>query len=495
MNKALKRSIYASLAALMLASSGAAATSQVRVGASAKESARRTVGVRRYHMARRYTELKQNIALPYQQSDTRVIDGQHALLSKPSGMKGCRVLKSRHAMRKVAKSRRFGDYFMAYRMATTVHGRVYYKIVSYNFKYRGWMSAKSLHSVKTSRKARTLRQRRVFFRHPARNKTYVYPYRSIIYNPVIAKNMNKIAHDPLEITATRKTYRGRVKSYYVTDRHDPKINGWVRADEVSDHPSKDSDQHFDRNSEVRIDFANNGRVFKRSILPDGGTERGQNVTKNLTGANKPLSNDTWGNNQLSGTGYAVRIHEHANRDALSHIKSGSTVVLNVYKTDNAHSKLDLHVEGAQGRQPFDIYSNGAAEDDFVALPKSYSRKEKSSLVGDSSDSISKRAIESAFFDGNDNMAALDGTATYTVDSSGQEVYVPRADIANHNQNDLYHYIYKYDPAMTHEHNKGKKYGSVLDIYYSRQKADGSANPLPGDLSGTNSILVNADQGI
>lgn len=68
-----------------------------------------------------------------------VPSGDHALYNKVSVLAGSRVVASKATMNKLVLSNNLANTFRAYAVATTNRGTVYYKVVSFNGKYRGWV--------------------------------------------------------------------------------------------------------------------------------------------------------------------------------------------------------------------------------------------------------------------------------------------------------------------------------------------------------------------
>lgn len=65
--------------------------------------------------------------------------GTSALYSKPRVSKGARVVASTSILKGLAASKSSSDNFAAYRQATAKNGTVYYKVTSFDGKYRGWI--------------------------------------------------------------------------------------------------------------------------------------------------------------------------------------------------------------------------------------------------------------------------------------------------------------------------------------------------------------------
>ncbi|WP_203650370.1 S-layer protein [Secundilactobacillus yichangensis] len=120
MKSSLKKSLYVGLAAVsMLGAAGLASTT-----ASAKSGAYVT---------------KTSYFTTAPESRNVVPNGTHALYTKVGTSRGARVVASKSTMGRLANSNSSNDYFRAYAIVTTNRGSVYYKIVSFDGKYRGWI--------------------------------------------------------------------------------------------------------------------------------------------------------------------------------------------------------------------------------------------------------------------------------------------------------------------------------------------------------------------
>ncbi|WP_435752223.1 hypothetical protein [Levilactobacillus brevis] len=119
MQSSLKKSLYLGLAALSFAGVAAVSTT-----ASAKS----------YATAGAYTTLKTDATKRNVEAT-----GTNALYTKPGTVKGAKVVASKATMAKLASSKKSADYFRAYGVKTTNRGSVYYRVVSMDGKYRGYV--------------------------------------------------------------------------------------------------------------------------------------------------------------------------------------------------------------------------------------------------------------------------------------------------------------------------------------------------------------------
>jgi len=173
-------------------------------------------------------------------ADTRNVEvtGTNALYSKPGTVKGAKVVASKNTMKKLASSKKSADYFRAYYQKTTNKGSVYYKIVSMNGKYRGYIYggktagtfAGGIASANTTTKANMPANTTVYFTKPGKsNVTWDAPKYTQYKASKQIKDTTAYASDPLTVTdAVTKTREGSTY-YYVQDAKNPAINGWIDA--------------------------------------------------------------------------------------------------------------------------------------------------------------------------------------------------------------------------------------------------------------------------
>ena len=222
MQSSLKKSLYLGLAALSFVSVAAVSTT-----ASAKS----------YAKAGAYTVLKADATKRNVEAT-----GTNALYTKPGTVKGAKVVASKATMAKLAASKKSADYFRAYGQKTTNKGSVYYKIVSMNGKYRGYIYggktagtfAGGIASANTTTKATMPANTTVYFTKPGKsNVTWDAPKYTQYKASKQIKDTTAYASDPLTVTdAATKTREGSLY-YYVKDAKNPAISGWIYAGAVT----------------------------------------------------------------------------------------------------------------------------------------------------------------------------------------------------------------------------------------------------------------------
>lgn len=121
MKETIQKSLFVSLAALGLFT----AVTTTNAGASAKKT---------------YPHITMNRVLdtnPYNRNVN--FTGTNALYNKVGTLKGARVVATKTTVKAIANSTNSKDNLRAYRVAKTSKGSVYYKVISFDGNYRGWV--------------------------------------------------------------------------------------------------------------------------------------------------------------------------------------------------------------------------------------------------------------------------------------------------------------------------------------------------------------------
>lgn len=216
MRSSFAKSIYVGAAVLGLAGLSAVTTTT----ASAKSHV--TVGA--------YTALADK-------SQNVTVTGTNAIYSKPGTVKGAKVVASKKTVAKLAASKKSSDTFYAYGTKTTNRGSVYYKIVTMDKKYRGYIYggktagtfAAGIKAAETTTAATTpARTTGYYLKDASKNTLWTAPK----YTDINAKKVSLYGaakSDPFTVDkAATKTKEGSLY-YHVTDSKDSSISGWIYA--------------------------------------------------------------------------------------------------------------------------------------------------------------------------------------------------------------------------------------------------------------------------
>lgn len=220
MNTGLTKSLYLGLAALSL---GAVAT--VTATTTSADAASKAKVVSKSALGKD----SQNVE----------ITGTNAIYSKPGTVRGAKTVASKATVKKLAVSKHSKDYFRAYYMAVTNRGTVYYKIVSMNGKYRGYIYGgkvkgtidAGIKKTQTVKEA-TLPTRTAGFhiKNVKKNTLWTAPQHTT-YKAHKINMYGTTKDDTFTVSkAETKTREGSLY-YYVTSDKNSDVSGWIFAGE------------------------------------------------------------------------------------------------------------------------------------------------------------------------------------------------------------------------------------------------------------------------
>ncbi|GEP25310.1 S-layer protein [Lentilactobacillus diolivorans] len=348
MKSSLKKSLFVGLAALGFVAVAGSANAQT---ASAKS----------------YAKVTSNKALTTDATTRNVnVNGTNAIYTKAGTLKGAKVVATTTTTKALANAQTGKANFRAYRVATTNRGSVYYKVVSFDKQYRGWVYggkstsafAGGVASYATTKDATA----------PASTNTYKLSSTSTTANTTLFKapvwtqyKVGRAVVDGKTLTST-DAYKDAVLTfnkavttsregdtwYQVASVNGSTTNGlvgaWVKASDVTQtNPQSDTS--------VRFTFTDpSGNVVKTLDYSKANAKSGETLGS-LTGTN---GNYSWSlptgvatdlqskiNATLNGTGYSYNVS--ANESTLAQAKAGSTVTLPVTKGDVVYQTLKPYV--------------------------------------------------------------------------------------------------------------------------------------------------------
>lgn len=219
MKSGLKKSLYFGLAAVSVLAASSLATTTASAKTYAKVTSNKTM-----------------TTAPETRNVTT--NGTNALYTKAGTLRGARVVASKSTMAALGNSNKSQNYFRAYQVATTNRGSVYYKIVSFDGKYRGWIyggksttafggGINAANTMTSADKPATTSGYTLV--DATKNTLWVNPSYSQ-YKAQKADMSGYTAGDTFTVTdAATKTREGWLY-YKVVDDKNANVTGWVYAD-------------------------------------------------------------------------------------------------------------------------------------------------------------------------------------------------------------------------------------------------------------------------
>lgn len=282
--------------------------------------------------------------------------GTNALYSKPGTVKGAKVVATTTTAKNLNKSTTSHENFRAYRVAKTNRGSIYYKVVSYNKAYRGWVYggksdtafAGGLTSYDTFKEGTlTADQKSGNYKlaNPGKTKaglTYKQPawtqYK--IGKTIADTTAYKDATFSVDKVGTR-TREGDTWVHVVNkNTADTKADGWILLSNLTQTNA------FNEASQVKVNINNlKGETLKSFNYSVGTTTTNTNASNgtiyDVTATPNHFAKGFAAtvNNALAGTGYTVDGDNALNH--VANLKSGST--LTIYATEGTQKPSTVSV--------------------------------------------------------------------------------------------------------------------------------------------------------
>ncbi|WP_367304532.1 S-layer protein [Lentilactobacillus parabuchneri] len=354
--------------------------------------------------AKSYAKVTSNKALTTDATTRNVaVNGTNALYTKAGTLKGAKTVATKTTLAGLKNSKQGQKNFRAYRVATTNRGSVYYKVVSFDKTYRGWIyggksvtafaggiasfstttapaaaantsSSASSASINTqgqttaltdAQKNATYKITKAGTANDGTATTYTYPAWTEYKKGRTVTDATPYANDTFKVTdQTTRTREGDlwVKIADTNATNGQKINGWIKYSALTAQATTPTTTPVADNA-VRVNFVDaSGKTIKSvDYTKLGTTKKGDtlgslsavkdtqgNITSyqwQLNDADKtPLKNAI--DNALSGTGYSFDASVAANASVLAQAKLGDTTNVTLTKGATVYQQLKAYSQDA-----------------------------------------------------------------------------------------------------------------------------------------------------
>ena len=380
MKKSLKKTLFAGVAALSFVAVAGVSSSN----ASAKS----------------YAKVTSNKALTTDATTRNVaVNGTNALYTKAGTLKGAKTVATKTTLASLKNSKQGQKNFRAYRVATTNRGSVYYKVVSFDKTYRGWIyggksvtafaggiasfstttapaaaantsSSASSASINTqgqttaltdAQKNATYKITKAGTANDGTATTYTYPAWTEYRKGRTVTDATPYANDTFKVTdQTTRTREGDlwVKIADTNATNGQKINGWIKYSALTAQATTPTTTPVADNA-VRVNFVDaSGKTIKSvDYTKLGASKKGDalGTLKAVTDKNGVTTyqwtlNDadqtplkTAIDNALSGTGYSFDLSNTANASLVAQAKLGETTTVTLTKGATVYQSLSPYV--------------------------------------------------------------------------------------------------------------------------------------------------------
>ena len=346
----MKKSLFVGLAALGFVAVAGSANAQT---ASAKS----------------YAKVTSNKTLTTDATTRNVnVNGTNALYTKAGTLKGAKTVATKTTLNGLKDSKQGQKNFRAYRVATTNRGSVYYKVVSFDKTYRGWIyggkstssfaggitkydttqattdsAADSKTTYKLSDDAAKLTSNSIFYNQPAYTQYKVG--RKTAADKSVISSLTKYGDATFTLNKAVKTSREGDTWYQIASSNADLNNAFIPKSAIDNKQVVTATPATPavKDTDVLINLVDaNGKTIKSTTFTKTGAAKGTTLgTQNaLTGAwTLPSADQTTIQNQintaLTGSGYSLTSLSAAQIATLAQAKTGTSVNL----TANADASI------------------------------------------------------------------------------------------------------------------------------------------------------------
>lgn len=502
MQSSLKKTLYVGLAAMSLGAAANFAT-PAQAASHVTVSSKAALGAK-----------AQNVSLT----------GTNAIYTKPGTVKGAKVVASKAKVQELAASKKSADYFRAYYTATTSKGSVYYKVVSMNGKYRGYiyggkaqgMFAGGVKTANTVTAAELPVRTSGFYLKDAKKNTLWTAPKYTQYKGAKKVNMYGVSTtDTFKVSkAETKTREGSLY-YYVTSEQHPSVSGWIFAGKGYNAAAKPSDQDLGglalapsdatatNDNSVKIAYRDGSKIVGTStfITAATNTHAGDSVKAgNDKNAAKVVFKDFVSNTKPAG--YIFKDNATDVAKVLANATFGNTVYLDVVAA--ATSKIQLVVDKVEPTNAISVSSalkagtKLSAKDLSIVLSKTdlLSGPAKTSINKDRLGEISKELVKNNKALANEGETAVKpttkaATSETTAKPGDSAQQTPAKDQQNgisgsktyyDAKGDAYHYVFFYEGENFANDNRLAQFGDTLKASFKATLVKGAAKVTSSNSS-------------